>query len=249
MAEAVDVVVLTWDDEDEMRGAVASAGSSTGVRVSVVVVDNGSARPVAVPEPGTVTVLRNPGNLGVAAGRNRGVAAGTSPFVCLLDSDARLRPDCLALLLEPLERDPKVAMTVPVFTGQPPEASAGRAPGLSRKVARLIGVTKVYGRTGDRAMPAWEVEAAIGACQLVRREAFDEVGGLDESFFYGPEDVDFCLRLRERGWAILQVGDARCDHAPRRTSRAILSRRGIAHAWAVSRYLWRHRWGRSASRS
>ncbi|HUZ10768.1 MAG TPA: glycosyltransferase family 2 protein [Acidimicrobiales bacterium] len=248
MTETVDVVVLTWDDEDDMRGAVASANSSTGVDVSVVVVDNGSARPVTVPDTGAVTVLRNPGNLGVAAGRNRGVAAGSSPFVCLLDSDARLRPNCLSLLLGPLERDPTVAMTVPVFSGLPPEASAGRAPGLLRKVARLLGITNVYGGTGDRSMPSWEVEAAIGACQLVRREAFDEVGGLDESFFYGPEDVDFCLRLRGRGWRILQVGDARCDHAPRRTSRAVFSRRGVAHAWAVSRYLWRHRWVRPPNR-
>ena len=241
MAETVDVVVLTWDDEDEMLEAVASARSSEGVAVSVVVVDNGSARPVAAPPGGELTVIRSPRNIGVAAGRNRGARTGSAPFVCLLDSDARLDPACLSLLLGPLEHDPGIAMAAPVFTGLPPEASAGRAPGLFRKAARLLGATQDYGRMEDASSPWWDVEVAIGACQLVRREAFDEVGGLDESFFYGPEDVDFCLRLRERGWRIVQVREAVCQHSPRRAGRRLLSRRGAAHAWAVARYLWRHR--------
>jgi GT2 family glycosyltransferase len=239
----VDVVILTWNDEADMRLAVASARASTRVEVSVVVVDNGSDPPAVVPlqDPAGLVVLRNPSNLGVAAGRNRGVRAGSAPFVCLLDSDARLEPDCLSRLLEPLERDPTVAIAAPVFTGQAPQASAGAAPRLARKLARAVGATGTYRPMGDRAQPWWDVDVAIGACQLIRRSAFEEVGGLDETFFYGPEDVDFCLRLRRHGWRTVQVRDAGCEHSPRRLGRAVLSRRGAAHAWAVGRFLWRHR--------
>lgn len=46
------------------------------------------------------------------------------------------------------------------------------------------------------------MEYVIGACQMIRREAFKEVGLLDEHIFYGPEDADFCIRLHEKGWKI-----------------------------------------------
>ena len=71
--------------------------------------------------------------------------------------------------------------------------------------------------------------------------AFESVGGLDESYFYGPEDVDLCLRLREAGFRIVQVQSARCDHPPRRRSRKLWTMRGVRHSRAVIRHLWRHR--------
>jgi GT2 family glycosyltransferase len=85
------------------------------------------------------------------------------------------------------------------------------------------------------------VDFAIGACQLFRRSAWEEVGGIDESYFYGPEDVDFCLRLRRRNFRIVQVADALCDHPPRRRNRRLLTIRGLRHAGAVTRYLIRRR--------
>jgi len=243
---AVDVVVLTWNDEDLMRVAIQSALTSTGVDVSVVVVDNGSDPPSRPLRDGRVQLERRDRNEGVAAGRNRGAALGHAPFVCFLDSDARLEPDCLARLIEPALHDTRVALTAPVFSGQVPEASAGIAPGFWRKLARVTGATGLY-RSVPSLGPWWEVEFAIGACQLVRRAALDAVGGVDESFFYGPEDVDLCLRLRRAGWKVVQVGEASCEHPPRRRNRSLVRRGGPAHAVAVARYLWRHR--RSGARA
>ena len=68
----------------------------------------------------------------------------------------------------------------------------------------------------------------------VPTDAFDAVGGLDERWFYGPEDVDFCLRLREGGARIVQCGDASCRHPPRRRNRKILTMRGLRHAYRGS---------------
>lgn len=238
---AVDVVVLTWNDGDRLRIAVASALESTGVDVRVQVVDNGSELPLALPDTGAVEVVRNEQNRGVAPGRNQGVHLGTASYVCFLDSDARLHPDCLAKLSEPLESNSDVGLAAPVFTDQAPEASAGRAPSLGRKVRRVLNLTDSYASARVEGQPWWDVDFAIGACQLFRRAVFDEVDGLDESYFYGPEDVDFCLRIREHGWRVVQVAAARCDHPPRRRNRRLLTRRGLRHAWAVSRHLWRHR--------
>jgi N-acetylglucosaminyl-diphospho-decaprenol L-rhamnosyltransferase len=236
----VDVIVLTWNDGPLLERCIGSVRSSLGVTAHVIVVDNGSDPP-AQPGP-DVTLLRQEANLGVARGRNVGVAAGRSPLVCLLDSDARLLPDTLAQLASTVQASAQIGLAAPVFLDQAPEASAGRSPGLVRKAARAVGLTDTYARSRslESASP-WDIDFAIGACQLFRREAFDAVGGLDEGYFYGPEDVDFCLRLRAAGWRCVQVAEARCEHPPRRRNRKLFTARGIRHGAAVMRYLVRRR--------
>jgi GT2 family glycosyltransferase len=240
MAPSVDVVILTWNDGPLLGAAVESALRCEGVAIRVIVVDNGSDSPPALPVDDRIRLLSNTLNRGVAAGRNQGAAAGTSPFICFLDSDARLLPDTVRRLLEPLSDAPDVALTAPVFTGQAPEASAGRAPGLVDKCLRVTNLRDDY-RAVRRDGPSWDVDFAIGACQLVRRDDFTAEGGFDESYFYGPEDVDLCLRLREGGRRVVQVGSAVCEHPPRRRFRRLLTERGLQHGWAVARHLWRHR--------
>jgi GT2 family glycosyltransferase len=239
--DRVDVVILTWNDADIAEAAVASAFAQRGVDVRVVVVDNGSDPPAAFADP-RVHLVRHEENLGVGGGRNLGVTAGDAPFVCLLDSDARLLPEALDRLLEPLRLDPTVGLSAPVYSGQRPEASAGVAPTFTDKVRRATNRTDCYRTTpGQGAGRWWDVDFAIGACQVFRRAAFDAVGGIDASAAFGPEDVDFCLRLRAAGWRSVQVADAGCDHPARRAFRGLATRRGLRHTAAVLRHLWRHR--------
>lgn len=237
---AVDVVVLSWNDGELLDAAVNSALASEGVDIEVVVVDNGSDLPPELPADDRITLLRNLSNVGVAAGRNQGAAAGARPFVCFLDSDARLHPDTLRRLLEPLAADDGVGLSVPVFTGQAAEASAGRAPSLLDKALRVLNLREGY-RGMARTGRWWDVDFGIGACQVVRRADFTAVGGFDPSYFYGPEDVDLCLRLRGQGRRVVQVGAAGCHHPPRRRNRGLFTTRGLQHLWAVVRHLWRHR--------
>ncbi len=235
----VDVVILTWNDGDLLGRAVSSALASEGVDVNVLVVDNGSDPPATVAADPRVTLVRNARNRGVAPARNQGASLGSAPVICFLDSDARLLPTTLLALAEALDQ-PGVALTAPVFSGQRPEESAGRAPSLVVKVMRVLDLRSTYELDGTGG-PSWDVDFAIGACQLVRRDAFERAGGFDESYFYGPEDVDLCLRLREGGARVVQVGAARCEHPPRRRNRGLLTKRGIQHGRAVVRHLWRHR--------
>jgi N-acetylglucosaminyl-diphospho-decaprenol L-rhamnosyltransferase len=211
--------------------------ASADIPTRITVIDNASDDPPSLRRDPTVDVITNPTNRGVAAARNQGTELGTAPFVLLLDSDAALRPGCLAALVDALEADRSIALAAPVFTDQTPEASGGQAPSPMRKIARGIGVTAQYCRV-DRPAGAdsWDVDFVIGACQLVRRSVWEALGGLDESYFYGPEDVDFCLRIRGLGLRIVQVADARCDHPPRRRHRSPLRAGGIRHARALLRH-------------
>lgn len=235
----VDVVILTWNDGELLGSAVSSALATEGVDVNVLVVDNGSEPPATVADDPRVTLARNECNRGVAPARNQGAALGSAPVICFLDSDARLLPATLASLTEALA-EPGVALAAPVFSGQRPEESAGRAPSLADKVLRLFDLRTTY-RSVEHGGPSWDVDFAIGACQVVLRDEFERAGGFDETYFYGPEDVDLCLRLRERGGRVVQVGTAACEHPPRRRNRRLFTKRGIQHGRAVVRHLWRHR--------
>jgi N-acetylglucosaminyl-diphospho-decaprenol L-rhamnosyltransferase len=238
---AVDVVILTWNDGDGLWPAVQSALSQRAVETVVTVVDNGSDPAAHVPDA-RVRVIRNVENLGVGRGRNIGIRSGSSPYVCVLDSDARLYPDALDRLLAPLVEDPSIGLAAPVFTNQVPEASGGVAPTFADKVRRATNRTDRYrGTPGQGVGMWWTVDFTIGACQLFRREAFEAVGGLDESSEFGPEDVDFCLRLGRMGWSTVQVDGAGCDHPPRRAFRGLATRRGMKHGLAVLRHLVKQR--------
>ena len=183
----VDVVILTWNDGELLSKAIDSALASTDVLVNVIVVDNGSEPPAVV--PAGVSLLRNEQNVGVASGRNQGISHGSAPLVLLLDSDAELLPHALAQLVDEQERT-DAGVVVPTFVDQDPTASAGVAPGLVRKAKRVLGMTASYAPHANTSEPSWPVEFGIGACQLFPRDVWSEVGGIDESFFYVPEDVD-----------------------------------------------------------
>ena len=205
----VDVVLVTCNDGAELDDAVASALGSVGVAARVWVIDNGSDPPARVADDPRVKLYRNQKNLGVAAGRNQGVRVGRAPFVCLLDSRARLHPNTLAILTGVLEDDRTLGMVGPVFDGQAPEATAGTAPTLLRVAAR------VRKREGALVGGRRPVDWLSGDCQVFGREAFNYVGGFDEWYFYGPESVDFCLRIREAGLRVEQVTTAHAVHDPR----------------------------------
>lgn len=239
----VDVVILTWNDGDLLDVAVDSTLASADVEVHIVVVDNGSELPARIVRTG-IRLVRNQVNAGVATGRNQGAALGTASVLCFLDSDAELSPHSLRRMVDVLV-DPSVAVAVPVFQGQAPEASAGVAPSLGVKVARGLGRRSTYvGTPRDPASTHWDVDFGIGACQVIRRDVFEAVGRLDESIFYGPEDVDLCLRVKAAGYRVVQVAGTDVRHPPRRSFRRPLTARGLRHAWSIVRHLWRHRSGR-----
>src|SRR5256885_7404587 len=236
---AIDVVILTWNDGELLERAVRSVLESKGADASVIVVDNGSTPPATVVDG--VQLIRNDLNRGVAPARNQGVRVGEAPYVCLLDSDAELTPPALAMMIETLDRDADIALVAPVFVGQLPSAGAGPKYTFFDKVQRALNLRDTYPEGRGFVDGVRDVDFAIGACQVFRRSAFDQVAGLDETYFYGPEDVDFCLRLRGRGLRSVQLEAALVHHPPRRRNRRLFTRRGMRHARAVCRHLCRHR--------
>jgi GT2 family glycosyltransferase len=84
----------------------------------------------------------------------------------------------------------------------------------------------------------------IGACQMIRREAMEEIGLYDDNIFYGPEDVDYCLRMWKAGWRVLYSPAAVIVHMERRITKKHPWRNRLfwVHLKGLVRYFWQHKY-------
>lgn len=223
MTAAVEVVVPTWNTREITRECLESLAGESERCAGVVVVDNassdGTAQMITDRFAGT-RIVRNEENLGFAAAANRGVRETHAPYVLVLNSDARLEPDALEALCRVLDQDDQVGLAGAEIRdpGGSFQASHAPFPTLLGELLILSGAGRLlFGPWYPSRGPSSEATAVMadyvsGACLLLRRSAFDEVGGFDESFFLYAEEVDLCRRLRDAGWRIAHVPGAKVRH-------------------------------------
>lgn len=168
----------------------------------IVVVDNASRVPF---KPGEVLgrpikLLRFDRHRSFAVANNRAVRQAPNDFYFLLNNDVFLHRQALRDMHMVLSRDDRAGicgsrLVFPDATLQHCGVVFGRGRKGPYHVER--GTSRELVATATR-----EWQAVTGACMLVRGELWNEIGGLDESYPFGLEDIDFCLRARQRGWRI-----------------------------------------------
>ena len=224
-----DDVTIVVPVRDNQAGVDRLLHAVRGMRV--IVVDDGSARPISVDAPG-VTVIRSEVNRGPSAARNTGAAAATTEFVAFLDSDVVPSVDWLTVLLGHFS-DPTVAVVAPRIVGlswtvAASETASARA-GLAERYENGWSSLDM-GPEESAVVPATATPYVPSAAMVVRRSVFR---GFDESLRVA-EDVDVCWRMHAAGWRIRYDPVARVAHDHRTDMRSVLSRRrfygtGAAH--------------------
>jgi len=202
------VLIVSFNTCQLTLQAIGSVASLPDVET--IVVDNasrdGSAAAIARQFP-QVRLVRADRNLGFGGGVNRASGEASGEFLLVLNSDACLRPGALDLLLELMRAEPRAALVAPALTypdGRP-QSAAFAFPGLLQIALDLHPVnrlmeSRVNGRI--RARQPRQIDHPLGACMLVRRAAWREVGPLDEGYFMYLEEIDWCRRARALGWQI-----------------------------------------------
>jgi GT2 family glycosyltransferase len=186
-----------------------SAAARTGA-AEIQVVDNGSPAHRLAARVSClrgVAVRRFDRNLGFAAAVNRGCRLTAGPWVLLLNPDITVPDGFLDDVLGAIGRADAAPNTGVIGfrllnRDGTPQPSAGPFPTFARTLAGLLlprARRKCRANHGDARRA---VEWATGGCLLVRRECFERLGGLDESFFLYYEDVDFCRRAASAGWDV-----------------------------------------------
>jgi GT2 family glycosyltransferase len=252
-APVVSIVILTWNSRALLTACLAALPAATApLATEVIVVDNGSRDGTAELLAGRadVVTITNPTNRGVAPARNQGLRSAHGEFLAVLDVDTVPRPGSFATLVARLRAAPAVGLVGPKLVGPDGELqySCRRFPTLVDKVLRRLPARFGRAVVDDVELRWWdhagvrEVDYVIGACQLIRRSALDDVGLLDERIFYGPEDVDLCLRMHRAGWRVEYVPDAVVMHLERRVTRKLLSTLTARHVYGLGYFFWKHRY-------
>jgi hypothetical protein len=198
-------------------GALRTDAEAAGLRLEIVVVDNdsrdGTLEALAAASP-EVRVIANHENAGYARAVNQGLAATAAPFALVLNPDCEARPGALRALLDHAAAHPRAGIAGPRILNPDGslEFSARSFPGpLTFLFNRYSLLTRlVPGNRFSRRylLTDWdhasvrEVDWVSGACMLARRAAVEQVGGMDEAFFMFNEDVDWCRRMKQAGWAV-----------------------------------------------
>lgn len=214
-AKELTIVTVTYRSADAakqcLRSLVTDGLLGPRAPCDVHVVDSGSgdgtAESLAATFPwAKVTALAD--NVGFARGCNVAMRASRSPYVLLLNPDCVVPPGSVAAMMAYLRRNPRVAAVGPSLLDDHgnPAQSCQAFPTPARFVARRFArVATMFGFDDDgRIAPRspCAVDWISGACMLIRREAIETVGLLDESYFLYFEETDWCLRARRSGWSV-----------------------------------------------
>ena len=218
---SVSIVIPVRDQPEGLAATLASLPSG----IEVVVVDDGSRVPVAVPPSQAKVVRRHPAG-GPAAARNGGAAATAGDVLIFVDAECQPAPGWLDILL-PHFADPRVAAVAPRIVSRPrPGVPRWLAEYEKRRSSLDLGPNEAPVRPGGA------VPYVPTATLAVRRSALEAVDGFDEELRYG-EDVDLVWRMAKSGWRIRYDPTATVTHPVR----------GTAIGWLRQRY----NYGRSAA--
>lgn len=248
-------IIVAWNSADVLPRCLTALDSSAG---ELVVIDNasedGSADLVTRQFP-HVRPMRESRNLGFAGAINKAARSTTADRLLLLNPDVVAAPGAIARLSSFLDDRAECGAVAGLLvddTGAPqPDFAARRLPTLATWAVDLLLVDEIWpsnpvtrkyrARDLDLSAPA-EVEQPAAACLMVRRAAFDAIGGMDERFHPAWfEDVDLCLRLRRAGWRLFLLPEAIFRHTGG-VSMTMLGLAAFSRIWYrnLQRYVEKH---------
>lgn len=217
----ITIVILTFDQKDSTLACLASLKRVKEPPFEILVWDNGSsdgtAGAVEASFP-SAHLHAHARNLGVASGRNRAADLAIdrySPdFLLFLDNDMLVEPDFVRALHKPFSSFPKVGQTQAKLRFMDNPARLNDGGGCRIEFWRGRTVPVGFNELDQGQYDTLRSCIACGGAMMVRTEVFRELEGFDEAFGpFGPEDLDFSLRLQDAGYRALFVPDAVAYHA------------------------------------
>ncbi len=246
----LSLIIINWNTRQLLLDCIASIYRTVRQGTfELFVVDNGSTdgsvEAVSQHYP-AVTVVANRRNEGFARANNRALRRMQGRYAVLLNSDTVLKEGALERLVAFMDANPKAGMCGPrlLNANGSRQTSFGVFPDLlsefgSKSLIRLF-CPAVYARVSrpDKTVfsgPA-VVDFIIGACMVVRKEAMDEAGMLDEDYFFFYEEIDWCRRMHKTGRPVYHVPEAEVYHLAGGSTKKV-GLRARAESWR-SRYLY-----------
>jgi len=252
----LSIVILTWNSERFVFNCLSSIYQNTIIKdYEIIIVDNGSednTLSIIHSKFPQVKLITNSHNRGVAPARNQGIKYALGEYILILDIDTFINEYAIDKLIETLDNNPDIGICGAKleYENGSVQNSCRRFPLLHEKILRRMDnrfsqkllIQGNYIEEMDKQL-TFEVDYLIGACQLIRKSALEQVGLLDENIFYGPEDVDICLRMWLKGWKVKYVSEATVIHFEQRiTKKKVFSYITVKHAYGLLYYFLKYRY-------
>jgi GT2 family glycosyltransferase len=234
----LSVVIVNWNTRAFLRDCLTSLLAGTGgLATEVFVVDNassdGSSAMIRADFP-AVRLIESPENIGFAAGNNLALREVSGRHVLLLNSDTLVQDAVLREAVSWLDAHPEAGVMGPLVLNADGslQPSCSSFPSLRNLALQFLGLTRIarldgYRLTGWDRSTARRVDVVSGAAMFVRRKAMEQVGLLDESFFFYAEETDWCHRFARAGWEVVFVPLPTVTHFGGGSVRALNHRRDV----------------------
>ena len=207
----VSIIIVTWNGRELLEKCLPSVVATEYPNVEIILADNassdGSAEWVKENYP-QVTVVRHPANWAFCRGNNEALPHANGKYVVLLNNDVEVSPGWLGPLVDVLEANPRVGAVQPKilqFENRSLFEYAGGSGGFMDDYGYPFTRGRVFftmeadmGQYDD----AREIFWATGAAIMLRRDALEEAGGLEEYFYMHMEEIDLCWRLQRQGYSV-----------------------------------------------
>ena len=255
----ISVVIVGWNASHYLELCLNSLAEAPPRRsMEIIVVDNassdGSSEMIRARFP-NVKVIRSEENLGFAKGNNVAIRQCQGRYIALVNPDVIVFPGCLDALADFLDQNPKVGNVGPrvLNPDMTLQSTCRRFPSLWNNFCSSAGLATKFKNSRffagehmfyfahDRTLP---VDVLVGCFSMIRREAFDEVGLLDENLFMYGDDVDWCRRAWKAGWPVVFFPGARAIHdrgkitAPYPVRFAVAQQRSVLYYWRKHHGFW-----------
>lgn len=198
----VSVVVVVHGDDPWLRPCLTAILASEGIRVELVLVENGGSEEVlaSIERDPRVVVVRPRRNTGFASGCDLGVAKSTAPIVALINPNAIVEPGALRALCSTASEPGVGLATASLRLADRPDRM-----NCTSNLVTIIGGSRTdhLGEPAVRFTERFDVVGASGAGLAIRRDLWDALGGFDEIFFMYWEDTDLSIRAIQRGWRVV----------------------------------------------
>ena len=252
----VSILIVNWNTRQLLQDCLHSIIQTTqNTAYEIIVIDNAS-------EDDSVQMVRemfadvrlivNDENRGFSAANNQGMAVAKGPYVLLLNSDTIVLEGAIEKTLAFARQTDKAAVVGcrvlnPDKTLQP---TCFRFPSVLNLFLSTTYLYKMFPRSrffGRERMTFWDrddvrqVDAVTGCFMLVRRDAIEQVGVMDENFYFYGEETDWCFRFKQAGWRCLFTPDAEIIHLGGQSSQKVRTQSDMQLRASLLQFMKKHR--------
>lgn len=224
----VDIVIVTGGRFDMLTRCLKSIRNCTSVPYNIIIIDNACDAEERIANAGLfdgVSTKRLTVPVGFAEANNIGVRMGHAPLVLLLNDDIELMDGCIDKMIRTMD-DPQWAVVGAKLLFPETSTSQIRPAGKVQHIGHALNVYAQvthplvgWDKDNPKTCISREVSSVTGACFMIRRKIWQDLGGLDIIYGAGTfEEVDLCLRVRQRGGKIYVNTDALAYHYTGATS-------------------------------